>query len=127
MKDLRKEKDKKEKSHPLGWWRKKCDSKLQDKRRKEIEKCEVCGKRNEVAHHYHPKSSSSYLRFDVRNLIALCHGCHFRHHNCSDPSVHNTVNAKRGQMWVDELEKDKRKPCKRSIGDYKLLLEELSK
>lgn len=132
MKSLLKDKDKpkKERSHPQGWWQKVCDRMMQDIQRKRIPNCEVCGKKNEVGHHYHTKSMSSYLRYDWRNLIPLCHGCHFKHHKMSDPAIHNTVNYKRGQDWVTSLEGDRRKPAdmtvyrlKRLYAEYKKILD----
>jgi hypothetical protein len=117
-----KEKDKprKERSHSGSWWQKKCDRLMQDIQRERIKSCEVCGGKNEVGHHYHTKSNSSYLRYDWRNFIPLCHSCHFKHHNKSDPHIHNTINAKRGAEWIEALEKDRRKPKKMGIRDYKL-------
>ena len=37
-------------------------------------------------HHHVPKSRSSFLRYDGKNLVPLCGGDHFKHHN-GDPSV----------------------------------------
>lgn len=124
--DLRKENDKarKERSHPAGWWQKKCDRLMQDVQRAKIRKCEVCGGPNEVGHHYHTKSNSSFLRYDWRNFIPLCHSCHFKHHNKSDPAIHNTINMKRGPQWVQDLEGDRRKASDMTVGRLKALYEE---
>jgi len=54
-------------------------------------------------HHYYPKSTSTPLRYDFDNLIPLCAGHHFQHHN-GNPEIHNTVNMKMGLEWVENLE-----------------------
>jgi len=60
------------------------------------ETCRICGRtpgKDGVILHYHhavkTKGSSFQLRFDSRNCITLCAGCHFKVHN--DSSL----------VWVD--------------------------
>lgn len=118
-KPLPKEKDKKERSHPAPWWQKKCDDKMQDVGREFCRQCEVCGGPNQVGHHYITKSQSSFLRYEFKNLIPLCHSCHFKHHIKSDSYIHNTINRKRGQEWMDWIESVRRKEQKTSVGYYK--------
>lgn len=115
----------KPKAHDASWWQKKCDNKMQDIGRKLHANCMVCGGPNQVGHHYHTKSSSSYLRYDWRNLIPLCHACHFKHHIKCDPAVHNTVNAKKGQDWIDSLEADRRKGIKAGVAYYQQIYSDL--
>ena len=88
--------------------REECDRLMQDINRASGGNCEVCGMANEVLHHYHTKANSSFLRYDWRNGIKLCNSCHFKHHKRFDVNIHNTVNRKRGQIWIDELEKVRR-------------------
>lgn len=120
-----KEKDKpaKERSHPQGWWQRKCDDLMQDVGRKQTEKCEVCGGLNQVGHHYITKSLSSFLRYEFRNLIPLCHSCHFKHHKMNDPHIHNTINRKRGDEWVNWIEANRRNEQKTGVSYYKEILE----
>lgn len=71
--------------------------------------CEVCDKPADVMHHFVPKSQSAFLRYDDRDLIPLCKGCHFRHHLTGDPLIHGTIQEKRGNEWFSELMILKRK------------------
>lgn len=44
--------------------------------------CRLCLNPTEVAHHHVHKSKSTRLRYELDNLIPLCHACHIRlHHN----------------------------------------------
>lgn len=103
-----KKKVKKPKAHNSSWWQKKCDNRMQDVERGMFSCCEACGGSNQVGHHYITKSLSSYLRYDWKNIIPLCHSCHFKHHIQSDASIHNTVNAKRGAEWIEYIETHRR-------------------
>jgi uncharacterized Zn finger protein len=118
---------KKAKSHSEGWWRDRADRLLQDILRKKAEKCEVCGGKNEVAHHVFTKQSSSYLRYDLRNLVHLCHKCHFNHHIKDDPNIIRVLITNRGQAWIDELERDRRKTIKTGKFYYQQKCEEYEK
>ena len=47
-----------------------------------------CGNIATVMHHHVPKSRSSFLRYDGKNLVPLCQGCHYLHHQKgTDPNV----------------------------------------
>jgi len=81
----------------------KADKALQDYYRALHLKCEVCGARAEVMHHFIEKSKSNYLRYVDINLIPLCRRCHFRHHTCGDTTIHAKIILKRGQEWLQEL------------------------
>lgn len=81
--------------------------------------CEVCRDKAIQSHHFYPKGLYGHLRFDWRyNLIGLCMGCHFTHHQKSDPSIHNTIIAKRGIRWYNKL---KKKAISRTIGSYQTI------
>ena len=84
----------------------KADRLLQEAFRKVYKTCEICGKPMACAHHVFPKSMSSNLRYDWDNLVAICHGCHFRHHN-GDPTIHAVIMKKRGKAWYSKLLKKK--------------------
>jgi len=120
-----KEKPKKERSHSQGWWQRKADDLMQDVGRKLTNNCMVCGGPNQVGHHYITKSLSSFLRYDFKNLIPLCHGCHFRHHKQNDPHIHSTVNRKKGDEWVDWIESIRRTPQKTGVFYYKEICQKM--
>jgi len=73
--------------------------------------CDVCGGKARIqVHHFFPKGLYGILRYDLDNGISLCMGCHFKHHTCGDPTIHQTIVAKRGQKWYNDLkEKSKSK------------------
>jgi len=73
--------------------------------------CEGCGQPTSCGHHFWPKSMSSSLRYNFKNWVAVCQGCHFRHHN-GCPELHQIVLANRGQDWYDDLLEEKNKYVK---------------
>lgn len=108
-------------------WQKKCDTRLQEKGRELYKKCEVCGKPISCLHHFFPKSVSSRLRYDWDNLIPICNGCHMRHHQANDPTIHGTIIKKRGQAWYDFLLKKKYETVRVNVEYYKYIWEMLNK
>jgi hypothetical protein len=46
---------------------------------------------------------ASALRYDWENLIPLCAGCHFSHHN-GNPAIHDTVKELKGKDWLEGLQ-----------------------
>lgn len=109
----------------IGQFRNACDKKLQELGRQKFKVCEVCGKPIHCLHHFFPKSVSSFLRYCWDNLIPICQGCHMRHHQAGDPTIHGTIIKKRGQAWYDKLEKDKRNYLKVNKEYYQLTLTQL--
>ena len=91
---------------------KKADALLTPIVKKNCPKCEACGHETEVAHHWIEKSRSNFLRYDFRNLIALCHSCHAKIHNRFGNSVTGSLNVaeiiikKRGAKWRAEMDKE---------------------
>jgi len=77
----------------------KLDKQIQNERTERT--CIACGKRAEVYHHYIPKSQSTYLRYEKKNLIPLCNSCHFKIHKVSDPEIVRTIQKKNGEEWCD--------------------------
>ena len=65
-------------------------------------KCEACGGKFEVCHHYIEKHSSARLRYCEGNLIFLCHKCHASHH-FGNVGVMSKVILKRGQKWLNGI------------------------
>ena len=96
---------KKVKPFRLNKLRDKADRALQDHYRATYEgtPCESCGRPFQVMHHYVEKSQSAGLRFEPKNLIFLCHACHFRHHRTGDSMIMGEVIRKRGMKWLNEI------------------------
>jgi hypothetical protein len=59
------------------------------------EKCEVCGKPATNSHHYISRSNRR-LRWDLRNGVAVCAGCHL----FANKSFHK--NPEWGHFWMEE-------------------------
>jgi hypothetical protein len=110
----------------------KCDKLLTPIIKKLYPKCEACGHETQVAHHWIEKSRSNYLRYDLRNLVALCHSCHARIHNrfgnniTSSLDIAETIIKKRGKKWREQLDKDAHKLIKVNVDYYKQKLAELN-
>jgi len=86
----------------IAYWRRKADKAMQEWGRKTYKKCLVCDKPISCLHHYYPKSTSSALRYDIDNLIPICVGCHFSHHN-GNPAIQNKINDIKGRIWLNNL------------------------
>lgn len=86
--------------------------------KKQSPKCESCGHDTEVGHHWIEKSRSNFLRYDLRNLIPLCHSCHAKIHNRFGNSimggfeVAEIIISKRGRAWKEQLDTDQPKYVK---------------
>lgn len=60
--------------------------------------CEQCGKPGSDAHHM--KSRKSHLlRWDLRNGVFLCKGCHMRFHNQESWTLWQRFEEIRGDDW----------------------------
>ena len=106
--------------------KKKLDNMQRDRSLAEHPMCEVCDKKQATtAHHFIPKSQSLYLRYDKRNLIPICAGCHTKHHRAGDPAIHATILAKRGHEWYQSLERDRHKLFKDTLANLKEIEEKL--
>lgn len=115
----------KPKKQKKSYYQKKCDKRIQEIGSKVWQRCEVCGCKMSVLHHFFPKSSHSHLRYYWNNLVPLCHSCHFKHHTKYEPSIHAKVIQLRGDDWYKELLAEDRKYRKMDIGFYKDKLREL--
>lgn len=107
----------------ISYYRRKADKEMQMWGRRKYKKCLICPKPISCLHHYYPKSTSSRLRYDEDNLIPICIGEHFRHHN-GDPSIHNKVNEVMGEEWLKRLQKKKEGYVKTNIQYYKDIIEQ---
>ena len=119
MKPLLKEKDKKEKSHPLSWWRKTCDRLMQEVGRKRYPVSLISGQPTQVMHHFVPKSVSSNLRYDFDNLIPLTNAEHCRLHQSPDPTTEQMIRTLKGDIWWHKLRTRKQQIIKVNVEYYK--------
>ena len=71
-------------------------------------KCLLCGNPTQVAHHHCHKSKSLILRYDLKNLIPLCHSCHLKLHFNESFWASKIVQIK-GLKWFKYIEKKKNK------------------
>lgn len=106
------------KAHTAGWWQKQSDDLMQDIHKYMYNKCLVCGGNNEVGHHFITKALSSFLRYDFKNLIPLCHACHFRHHIKSDPYVSMVIVNHYGKDWFNWIESVRRNKIQTGVKYY---------
>ncbi len=85
--------------------RNRADKLYQELGREMYKNC-FCGKTYSCLHHHQPKSRSSALRYDIKNGIPICQGCHFAHHN-GDPDIAFKykifMEDKWGENWETEL------------------------
>ncbi len=86
--------------------RSECDRLYQELGRKMYSSC-FCGKVISCLHHYHPKSTSSGLRYEIKNGVPICAGCHIQHHAKNDPDIQAEMilfmKEKWGENWEIEL------------------------
>lgn len=102
MKPIPKQKQK------ASYWRNKCDRLIQETGREIYSECMVCGGEYSCLHHFYPKSQTTYLRYNMKNLIPICAGCHLKHHN-GDPEIHAVVIELKGSGWYAELKAERNK------------------
>jgi len=88
----------------IGKLKQRADRALQDHFRRIKTRCELCPNPYQVAHHFIPKSSSNYLRYDEKNLIFVCQPCHSKFHSFPDPLIAIRVEKLRGKAWVKWIE-----------------------
>lgn len=103
---MRKSPIRKVSKNPLKKLKDKADRQLQDAMRIKYagHPCENCGKPFEVSHHFIEKSQSSFLRYDEKNLILICHACHFLIHRGSGRALFDLkIREKRGKEWSDYI------------------------
>lgn len=66
--------------------------------------CLLCNNPTEVAHHHVHKSKSTRLRYDLDNLINLCHKCHLKLHHNESYWASKVVEMK-GIEWFKRISK----------------------
>lgn len=93
--------------------------------------CILCGNKNALqAHHFVvTRAQSATYRYDLRNGVTLCYGCHI-HGVHSNPSVYllerlKTLCIARGivtQEDINEMVANKNEICKRGIGELENII-----
>lgn len=79
-------------------------------------------------HHWHPKSSCSALRYNLKNGVNLCAKHHLSIHSKHCQSVITKVLGVKGLEWAEELEAIKRNTfTKTTIEYYETIIRNLSK
>lgn len=71
----------------------------------------LCSDPTQVAHHFVHKSKSTRLRYELSNLINLCHKCHQRLHHNESYEAGRIVTLK-GMAWFKKLERLKNETVK---------------
>lgn len=110
----------------------KCDRLLTPIMKKLHPKCEVCGSDTEVAHHWIEKSRSNNLRYNIENLVPLCHSCHAKIHNRFGNSITGSldvadiIRAKRGEEWYNRMKVEGQKVIKVNKAWYEEQLAKLT-
>ena len=94
--------------------------------RKRDGECVLCGSKNALqAHHWIlTRNQSAKYRFDLRNGVTLCYGCHI-HGVHSNPSVYLLDKLKTlciarkiaSQEDINEIVANKNEICKRGVGE----------
>lgn len=76
-----------------------------------------CAGVSQVAHHHIKKSNSSALRYNLDNLIPLCHSCHMMLHQNESKWV-TILIQKKGMEWADEMVRKGRELVKTDVHFY---------
>lgn len=118
---------KRKSKNPIKKLRKETDKKYQQVCMAGGELCELCGKQAYCCHHIIAKSLSSRLRYELKNAIKVCMGCHNRIHATADPALFKKIEKVIGKKRSDWLEKTRREPVRINLNYYKENLERLTK
>lgn len=78
---------------------------------------ELCAGETQVAHHHVLKSKSTRLRYEIENLIPLCHRCHSLLHSHETYWSSRIVELK-GMDWWKELSAKKDEMVKADVHFY---------
>jgi len=90
-------------SQSLKTLRNKCDKLLTPLIIKLFPRCLLCSRPTQVAHHHIHRSKSSRLRYELDNLINLCHACHLTLHHNESYWASKIINIK-GLEWFKKLD-----------------------
>lgn len=89
-------------------------------------RCLLCSQPAQVAHHFIKKSESNRLRYEMDNLIPLCHKCHCALHN-HETIYSGRITLLKGTEWFMNLIKKKKEYIKVDRFYYREAIERLLK
>lgn len=112
-----KDKPKKERKLKVSTIKNKCDGLLTPIIKQIFPRCLLCNNPTQVAHHHVHKSKSTRLRYELSNLINLCHKCHLALHHNESYYASRIVKIK-GLAWFEDLEKMKQETVKADVTFY---------
>jgi 5-methylcytosine-specific restriction endonuclease McrA len=105
----------------LSTMRNKCDALLTPIIKEIYPRCLLntsnCSSYTQVAHHHIHKSRSTRLRYELDNLIPLCHHCHVVLHHNESYHASKIIEIK-GIEWFKELDKMKDEYVKADVHWY---------
>lgn len=122
--------EKKKKKPNIAALRRKADILYQELGRKMYSYC-FCGKPISCLHHHHTKGRSSALRYEIKNGVPICQGCHNQHHRASDVDIEFNykifMEDRWGEDWEIELRQQRfaNKDLKTNVAWYKANIEML--
>lgn len=102
MKTIEKKKPRKKKTK-IQVLRGKADRLYQELGRKMYSNC-FCGKPYSCLHHHHTKGRSSALRYEIKNGVPICQGCHAQHHQASDVDIEFRYKIYMSDKWGEDWE-----------------------
>jgi len=121
-KKTRKATKKRSKLPKISTTRNKCDKLLTPIIKAQHPRCflraaEMCAGETQVAHHHVLKSKSSRLRYELDNLIPLCHRCHALLHS-HETYWSSVIVERKGMDWWLDLKKKKDEYVKTDVHFY---------
>lgn len=106
---------------------KKADRAFQDTFVADHPYCEMCGALTSCGHHFVTKAACSALRYDSKNMVAVCVGCHLKFHSKFASIMNAQVVISRGKEWVDYLNVKRRESIKPSKKYYTRIIDEIKR
>ncbi len=110
----------------LSSLRNKADKLYQEVGMRNNPNCLLCGKPANCLHHFIAKSVSSALRYELKNGIPLCVGCHLRLHNSGDPEYELKIQRIKGKKWYNDLQRLRTIPVNTNKKYYKEIIDSLN-
>ena len=118
---------KRKSKNPIKKLRKETDTKYQQVCMAGGELCELCGNTAYCCHHIIAKSLSNRLRYELKNSLRVCIGCHNKIHSTADPAIFRKIDKVVCKERMNWLEKIRREPVRINLNYYKENLERLIK
>jgi 5-methylcytosine-specific restriction endonuclease McrA len=104
--------------------RNKCDALLTPIVKKFYPTCLLCGSETQVAHHFVKKSQSNRLRYELDNLIPLCHRDHQALHS-RESAYSLRIAVIKGSKWAKRIDTLSRELVKTDVHWYLAQLDKL--